>query len=198
MKINKMLSNNKNHYTGVNKCKYITIHETGNTNKGANALNHGKYINNGSSATWHYTVDDKQIIQHYEDSVQCWHCGDGRGNGNLNSIGVEMCINSDGNFNKTIENTIELVKYLMNKHNIPIANVVQHNKWNGKNCPANIRSGKPITWNTFINKIKNKPTENNILYKVQVGAFRNRDNAIKLSNELKKLGYDNFIITTNK
>ena len=198
MKINKMLSNNKNHYTGVNKCKYITIHETGNTNKGANALNHGKYINNGSSATWHYTVDDKQIIQHYEDSVQCWHCGDGRGDGNLNSIGVEMCINSDGNFNKTIENTIELVKYLMNKHNIPIANVVQHNKWNGKNCPANIRSGKPITWNTFINKIKNKPTENNILYKVQVGAFRNRDNAIKLSNELKKLGYDNFIITTNK
>ena len=32
MKINKMLSNNKNHYTGVNKCKYITIHETGNKN----------------------------------------------------------------------------------------------------------------------------------------------------------------------
>ena len=40
-----MLSNNKNHYTGVNKCKYITIHETGNTNKGADALNHAKYIN---------------------------------------------------------------------------------------------------------------------------------------------------------
>ena len=203
MKITKMLSNNKNHYTGVNKCKYITIHETGNTNKGANALNHAKYINNGSSATWHYTVDDKQIIQHYEDSVQCWHCGDGRGDGNLNSIGIEMCINSDGDFNKTIDNTIELVKYLMNKHNIPIKNIVQHNKWSGKNCPANIRSGKPITWNTFINKIKNKsienkPTENNILYKVQVGAFRNKDNAIKLSNELKKLGYDNFIITTNK
>ena len=198
MKINKMLSNNKNHYAGVNKCKYITIHETGNINKGAGALNHAKYINNGSSATWHYTVDDKQIIQHYEDSVQCWHCGDGRGDGNTNSIGIEMCVNSDGDFNKTIENTIELVKHLMNKHNIPIGNVVQHNKWNGKNCPANIRSGKPITWNTFINKIKNKPTENNILYKVQVGAFRNKDNAIKLSNELKKLGYDNFIITTNK
>jgi len=198
MKINKMLSNNKNHYAGVNKCKYITIHETGNINKGAGALNHAKYINNGSSATWHYTVDDKQIIQHYEDSVQCWHCGDGRGDGNTNSIGIEMCVNSDGDFNKTIENTIELVKHLMNKHNIPIGNVVQHNKWNGKNCPANIRSGKPITWNTFINKIKNKPTENNILYKVQVGAFRNKNNAIKLSNELKKLGYDNFIITTNK
>lgn len=194
MKITRMISNNKNHYTGVNKCKYITIHETGNTNKGAGALNHAKYINNGSSATWHYTVDDKQTIQHYEDTVQCWHCGDGRGDGNLNSIGVEMCVNSDGDFNKTIANTIELVKHLMNKHNIPIGNVVQHNKWNGKNCPANIRSGKPIAWNTFIDRIKNKSTENNILYKVQVGAFKNKNNAINLSNKLKKLGFDNFIV----
>ena len=209
MKINKMLSNNKNHYAGVNKCKYITIHETGNENKGANALNHAKYINNGSSATWHYTVDDVQVIQHFNDRVQCWHSGEGKGDGNLNSIGIkgdgnlnsigiEMCINSDGNMNKTIDNTIELIQYLMNKYNIPINNVVQHNHWSGKNCPANIRSGKPITWNTFIDKIKNKPIENNILYKVQVGAFSKKDNAIKLSNELKKLGYDNFIVTQNK
>lgn len=196
MKINKMLSNNKNHYTGVNKCKYITIHETGNTNKGANALNHAKYINNGSSATWHYTVDDTQIIQHYGDSVQCWHCGDGMGEGNLNSIGIEMCVNSDGDFNKTILNTIELVKHLMNKHNIPIENVVQHNKWSGKDCPANIRSGKPISWGGFINMIKN--TNNDVLYRVQVGTFKNKNNAIILSNELKKLGYDNFIVEVNK
>ena len=195
MKITKMLSNNKNHYVGVNKCKYITIHETGNTNRGANALNHAKYINNGSSATWHYTVDDKQVIQHYDDVIQCWHSGDGRGEGNLNSIGVEMCVNSDGDFNKTILNTIELVKHLMNKHNIPIENVVQHNKWSGKDCPANIRSGKPIAWNTFIDRIKtsNKPDNNDVLYRVQVGAFKNKNNAIRLSNELKKLGYDNFI-----
>lgn len=198
MKINKMLSNNKNHYTGINQCKYITIHETGNTNEGANALNHAKYINNDSSDTWHYTVDDTQVIQHFNDSVQCWHCGDGKGDGNLNSIGIEMCINSDGNINKTIDNTIELVQYLMNKYNISIDNVVQHYKWSGKNCPSNIRSGKPITWNTFINKIKNKPIENNVFYKVQVGAFSNIDNAINLSNDLKKLGYDNFIVTTNK
>lgn len=193
MKITKMLSNNKNHYTGVNKCKYITIHETGNKNKGADAINHAKYINNGSSATWHYTVDDKQIIQHYEDSVQCWHCGDGRGEGNTNSIGIEMCVNSDGDFNRTILNTIELVKHLMNKHNIPIENVVQHNKWSGKDCPANIRSGKPISWGGFINMIKNT-NSNDVLYRVQVGAFKNKNNAIRLSNELKNKGYDNFIV----
>lgn len=201
--IDKMITNNKNHYTGVNNCRYITIHETDNKNIGANALNHAKYINNGSSATWHYTVDDKQVIQHYVDTIQCWHCGDGRGQGNTNSIGIEMCVNSDGDFNKTIDNAIKLVKHLMNEHNIPINNVVQHNNWNGKNCPSNIRSGKPITWNTFIDRIRNKPIDNkpidsNILYRVQVGAFSIRDNAIKLSNELKKKGYDNFIIEGRK
>ena len=36
------------------------------------------------------------------------------------------------------------------------------------------------------------------LYRVQVGAFSIRDNAIKLSNELKKKGYDNFIIEGRK
>ena len=193
MKITEMISSNKNHYTGVNGRKYITIHETGNTSRGSGALNHAKYINSGSKTTWHYTVDDAQVIKHFDETVQCWHCGDGRGNGNLNSIGIEMSVNSDGNFNKTIENTIELVRHLMNKYSIPINNVVQHNYWSGKNCPSNIRSGKPINWNTFIDRIKNNKPAENILYKVQVGAFRNKDNAVKLSNELKKLGYDNFI-----
>lgn len=192
MNITRNITSNRNHYTGTNRCLYITIHETGNTSRGANARMHARYINNGSEVTWHYTVDEHEIIQHYEHTVQCWHAGDGRGNGNLNSIGIEMCINSDGNFNKTIDNTVKLVAHLMKLHNIPITNVVQHNHWNGKNCPSNIRSGKPITWNTFINKVKNVyNVDNNVdkLYRVQVGAFKNKDNAIKLSNELKKKGY---------
>lgn len=195
---NMITTKNKNHYTGVNKCLYITIHETGNADVGANAINHAKYINNGSSETWHYTVDSERVVQQYNENVQCWHCGDGRGDGNLNSIGVEMCVNSDGNINKTIDNTIDLVKYLMIKFNIPINNVVQHNRWNGKNCPQNIRSGKPITWGTFIDRIKSTPIDKKVLYKVQVGAFSIKDNAINLSNELKSKGYDNFIVTTNK
>ena len=199
MKLVKMIASgiNKNHYTGINKCLYITIHETGNKNKGADAIAHSNYINGGSSATWHYTVDDNQVVKHYNHNVQCWHCGDGKGNGNLNSIGIEMCVNSDGDFNKTIDNTVVLVKCLMKELNIPIDRVVQHNNWSGKNCPMNIRSGKPITWNTFIERIKNvdKVVDNvDKLYKVQVGAFKNKTNAINLSKELKKLGYNNFIV----
>lgn len=151
MKINKQLSKNKNHFKGVNPCKFITIHQTGNTSRGAGAMNHARYINNGSSATWHYTVDDREVVQHFNDNVQCWHSGDGTGKGNTQSIGIELCVNSDGDYMKTIHNAIELVKYLMKKHNIPISNVVQHNKWSGKNCPQLIRSShKGFSWLHFI------------------------------------------------
>lgn len=159
MKIVKMLSSNKNHFKNINPCNYITIHQTGNTRKGANALNHAKYINNGSSATWHYTVDDKQVIQHYDDRVQCWHCGDGRGKGNTQSIGIELCVNSDGDYNKTISNAVELVQHLMKVHKIPISNIVQHNYWSGKNCPQQIREKKNgISWDMFIQFIRGTKT----------------------------------------
>lgn len=198
--INK-ISNNKNHFKGVNPCKFITIHETGNTSRGANALNHANYINNGSKATWHYTVDKDNIVQHFNDNIQCWHAGDGSGKGNTQSIGIEMCINSDGNYPQTVDNTVDLVVHLMKKHNIPLENIKQHNFWSGKNCPMIMRSGKNgISWNIFINKIKSKLNNNQVintnkkLYRIQVGAFSVKENAIKLKNELINKGYKDIFI----
>lgn len=147
--------NNKNHYNGLNPKKYITIHQTGNTRKGADALAHGKLIMNGFRNTWHYTVDDKNIVKHFNEDTQCWHAGDGKGKGNTQSIGIELCINEDGDYIKTIENAVKLVRYLMDKYSISITNVVQHNYWSGKDCPKQIRKGKKgITWNKFIELIK--------------------------------------------
>ena len=143
-------------YGSNNKKQYITIHQTGNTSKGANAGAHARLQANGNSrsASWHYQVDDKEIIQSFSDNAQCWHAGDGRGTGNLNSIGIELCINSDGDYKKTLENGAELVRHLMAKYNIPIINVKQHNHWSGKNCPAQIRAGKEgISWNDFLNMV---------------------------------------------
>lgn len=137
-------------YAGKNPCNYITIHETANTSRGANAQAHANLQSNGFSASWHYQVDDKQIIQSFPDNVQCWHAGDGQGKGNTQSIGVEICVNRDGNFKQAVENAAELVKILMDRHGISAKNVVQHNHWSGKNCPANLRSGtKGINWNDF-------------------------------------------------
>lgn len=149
--------------------QYITIHETDNTNKGATASAHANLQYNGNSrtASWHYTVDDKSIYQSIPDNEVAWHAGDGSsGTGNRKSIGVEICVNSDGDFTKAKQNAAELVRYLMNKHNIPISRVVQHNRWSGKNCPRRIRSEG---WSKFIDlvkktKIEPQPYDNNAEY----------------------------------
>ncbi|MEK5521883.1 hypothetical protein B5V89_16530 [Heyndrickxia sporothermodurans] len=147
--------------------EYITIHETDNTAKGANDEAHARLQYNGNSrqASWHFQVDEDSIYQSLPTNEVGWHAGDGRGPGNMKSIGIEICVNSDGDFKKAVENAVWLVQYLMDQHNIPASKVVQHNNWSGKNCPRYLRSGdKGITWNDFLNKVKggessSKPVE---------------------------------------
>ena len=128
--------------------EYITIHETGNYSPTADAEAHASYLKTTSEkVSWHYSVDEKEIYQHIPDNEVAYHAGSTKGN--ETSIGIEICVNSDGNFNNACNNAIALVRKLMRDHNIPIKNVVQHNFWNGKNCPANLRLGG---WNDFIKK----------------------------------------------
>ncbi|HDR7515138.1 N-acetylmuramoyl-L-alanine amidase [Bacillus mobilis] len=132
--------------------KYITIHETANTSKGANALNHAKYLdsqargNTDRSASWHFTVDDKEIYQHLPLNEVGWHAGNKTGN--YESIGIEIAVNSDGNYAKAVENARKLAAYLMNELNISLDHVQKHQFWSGKNCPAfMIQRGQ---WDAFL------------------------------------------------
>lgn len=193
----------------LNQKRYITVHDTGNQAVGANASAHARLQANGNSrqASWHWQVDDREAIQSFPHEVSAFHCGDGRGNGNMHSIGVEICINSDGNYRKAVENGAKLVAKIMEQENIPLENIRQHWDWSRKNCPAQIRAGRDgINWNTFLNMVKqalNKQStedrkvevvmSNDKLYRVQVGAFANKANAEKLAKELKDKGYPVYI-----
>ena len=115
------------------KKKWIVIHETGNVAPTAGAANHAKYISNlalknEQYLSWHYTVDDKEIFRHIPDNEIAWHAGDGRkeGGGNMNGIGIEICVNRNSDFNTALKNAAWLVATLMKKHNIAIENVQQH------------------------------------------------------------------------
>ena len=95
-------------------------------------------------------MDDHAIVQHLPDNETAYHAGDGaNGPGNTQSIGIEICVNSDGDFEKAKENAAALVRLLMSDYFIPLANVVQHNRWNGKDCPATIRA-TPGAWEAFL------------------------------------------------
>ncbi|MER3124516.1 N-acetylmuramoyl-L-alanine amidase [Bacillus pumilus] len=137
---------NKNRPGNYMKPLFITVHNTSNTSKGADAASHAAFVKRSSTAvSWHYTVDENVIYQHLPLNENGWHAGDGRGKGNMKSIGIEICENSDGNFEKAVENAQWLIRQLMQDQGIPLANVVPHKHWSGKECPRKLLN----CWDSF-------------------------------------------------
>jgi hypothetical protein len=80
----------------------VVVHETDNTNAGANAEMHSRYLLNGAEgrqASWHFTVDKDEIVQHIPISEVAWHGGDGAGPCNYHGIAMELCVDN-GNASK--------------------------------------------------------------------------------------------------
>lgn len=136
------------------KPEYLTIHQTGNTNPGADAKMHNRYVhNNAPNPSWHFTVDDKEAYQHLPLTENGWHAGDGtNGTGNRQSIGIEICENRDGNRAQAEANAAwlcaKLIKEIPTLKPFP-ACMKQHYDWSGKNCPQVIRSRKN-GWANFL------------------------------------------------
>lgn len=129
-----------------NSCQYITIHDTGNKSEGADAASHAKYLKGLNKKTsWHYTVDDASIYQHLPDENKSYHTSDKAAN--ETSISVELCVNSDGDFEKTVDNAVWLVRELMKRHGIPVENIKRHKDWTGKKCPASFDEEQ---WKQFL------------------------------------------------
>ena len=112
--------------------KGIIMHYT--ANNGGTARNHKDYFNNlnGVYASAHLFVDDNEAIciipldevaYHANDTVR--YNSDGSiykplysqiGNANYGAIGVEMCLDKNGNITeKTFQNTVKAVKELIAK-----------------------------------------------------------------------------------
>lgn len=127
--------------------KYIVIHYVGAT---GSALDNVKYYGSSNvGASAHYYVghasENGAIYQSVAPENCAWHCGSETGVyyspcRNDNAIGIEMCChlkNGEWYFDDiTVEKTIELTKYLMEKYNIPIENVIRHYDVTHKTCPA--------------------------------------------------------------
>lgn len=144
MNLKTNIANSGNYSKGrTKKILYLVVHYT--ANNGDTDEGNGKYFASrvvGASA--HYFVDEDSVTQAVRDTDIAWHC-ESKGMAlkcrcrNSNSIGIEMCsdkvngvyvITAD-----TVTNTVELVKLLMKKYNIPVENVLRHYDVCGKNCP---------------------------------------------------------------
>ena len=154
MIINKRLSTT-NVTLNANNPAYIIMHETDNTDRGAGAERHCRAQANGNlgDASVHYYVDDTGVYQAAEHKHATWNCGDGHnryGINNRNTISIEICVNPDSDYNKAVDNAVELVRYLKNGY-YSNCKVVRHYDASRKNCPRRmIANGY---WNTFLERV---------------------------------------------
>lgn len=115
--------------------QYITIHNTAND---ATAKNEIAYmLRNNNATSYHVAIDDKHVIQAIPFNRNAWHCGDGQGNGNRKSIGIEICYSKSGGqrYYDAEDNAVEYVAHILKQYNWGIEKVKWHRDWSGKKCP---------------------------------------------------------------
>ncbi|MCY7923959.1 N-acetylmuramoyl-L-alanine amidase [Bacillus spizizenii] len=121
--------------------EYITIHNTANDASAANEISY--MTGNTSSTSFHFAVDDKEVIQGLPLNRNAWHTGDGtNGTGNRKSIGVEICYSKSGGakYKAAEKLAIKFVAQLLKERGWGIDRVRKHQDWNGKYCPHRILS----------------------------------------------------------
>lgn len=134
------------------KYQYITIHNTANRMP---AQAEAQYVHSGQGGvTYHFAVDDKEIIQLLPLTMTAWHAGDGRGNGNLKSIGIEICYSldkGDRRYPPAEENAAWLAAKLLVDGNLGIDRLKKHQDWSGKYCPHRMLDNKG--WEPFKKRV---------------------------------------------
>lgn len=136
------------------KPEYIVVH---NTDNDACARNEIAYMaRNNKEISFHYAVDDKEVIQGISDNRNAWHAGDGAyGNGNRKGIAIEICYSESGGvkFDKAEQNAAELIAMKMKEYKIPISKVKRHYDFatDKKRCPHRTMDKG---WDRFLEMVK--------------------------------------------
>ena len=146
--------------------EYIVLHYVGAV---STAKNNAEYLHRDSGLGWppHIFTDEHSIWQSVDLSLSAGHCGVDYSGGkaplwgkcrNKNSVGIEMCCKKDavGEWYiepETVENTVRLVRWLMQEYSIPVDRVVRHYDVCHKTCPEPwVRDG--AQWQVFLEQLK--------------------------------------------
>lgn len=148
MQITEMLLTNPNARPGTRITpRGLVIHWTANEGKGANAIANRNYFNRPTTvASAHYIVCDKQIVRCLPENEMGYHVGAQSykpaalerlsSYPNNCTIGIEMCVNADGDFRTMYRNTLELAADILHRYGWGVDKLWRHYDITGKNCPA--------------------------------------------------------------
>lgn len=129
----------------------ITIH---NTAMDAPAKNEVAYMHsNANKVSYHFAVDDVDVVQGLPLGRMSWHAGDGRGKGNMRTISIEICYSRSGGtrFIQAEMNAARLVALLLKQYGWGIDRVYKHQDWSGKYCPHRTLD---LGWERFLDMVR--------------------------------------------
>ena len=133
--------------------EFIVVHNTAND---ASANNEIAYmISNNNKVSYHYAVDDVEIVQGIPENRNAWHAGDGgSGKGNRKGLAIEICYSKSGGekFDKAEENAAEFIASKLKEKGWGIDKVKKHQDFANKYCPHRTLD---YGWERFLNKIRN-------------------------------------------
>ena len=171
--------------------KKICVHYTGDPGASADRLALFFTTNPNAETSSQYVVGmEGELIRCLPDNEQAYAA---TGN-NKNVIHIEVCHpDKSGKFTeKSIAALSELVPYLMKKYGIDSNNVVRHYDLTGKHCPMYYVDN--TRWEELKQRITAEKSTENKLYRVQIGAFASRQNALNYLALAKQKGFDGFIV----
>lgn len=116
--------------------EFIVIHNTAND---ASAANEITYMNrNNNYTSYHFAVDDVEVVQGLPLDRNGWHAGDGaNGRGNRRGIAIEICYSLSGGarFDQAERNTAWLTAKLLKERGWGVDRVKKHQDFMNKYCP---------------------------------------------------------------
>lgn len=112
-------------------------------------------INNVKEASFHYVVDDKEIVQSIPENRGTLPVKNIDEKETEEGITIEICHSKSGGYKfiKAKNNSIELIVDILNRYSWDIDKVTKHQDYSSKNCPRKILD---LEWDRFINDIKEK------------------------------------------
>lgn len=131
--------------------EYITVHNTANDASANNEISY--MISNNAEVSYHFAIDDKEVVQGIPLNRNAWHAGDGgSGTGNRKTIGIEICYSLSGGdrFTKAEQLAAEFIAQLLDERGWDIGKVKKHQDWSGKYCPHRTLD---LGWNRFLDMI---------------------------------------------
>ena len=132
--------------------QFYVVHNTYNDAAASNEVAY--MIRNDNKVSFHYAVDDVEVVQGLLENRSAFASGDGgKGQGNLYGIHVEICYSKSGGdkFIKAEQNAAKFIADGLKAHGWGIDKVKKHQDFADKYCPHRTLD---MGWQRFLNMVQ--------------------------------------------